>query len=80
MPTDPRSFFALAGGVTRGHQFKIQKFPAASRVRRSAFAARVVNDWNGLPSEVVGAPSLNCFKARLDAHWSHIIYSVPDPD
>ena len=78
--SDPSSFFVQAEGITRGHPFKIQKLPAVSRVRRSSFAARVVNDWNGLPSEVVCAPSLNCFKARLDAHWSHTKYSIPDPD
>ena len=77
---DPRSFFTLAEGYTRGHPFKIQKSPAVSRVRRSSFAIRVVNDWNSLPAEVVCAPSVNAFKARLDVHWAHIRYHIPETD
>ena len=77
---DPGKFFSLAGGITRGHPFKLQKFPATTRVRRLAFASRIVNDWNGLPAKVVCAPSLNAFKARLDAHWDSIRYTIPDTD
>ena len=72
---DPTSLFTLATDTsTRGHQFKIRKVPASSRVRRSAFAIRVVNDWNGLPAEVVGSPSAIAFAVslgtdvRLEAH------------
>ena len=50
---DPSAFFTRAVGTTRGHPYKLQKHPATSRVRRLSFASRVVNDWNGLPSEVV---------------------------
>ena len=77
---DPNTFIALADGTTRGHPLKLHKFPAATRVRRVAFAARIVNDWNGLPAEVACAPSLNAFKARLDAHWASIRFSIPDTD
>ena len=64
----PESYFTLVtDGITRGHPFKIRKFPATSRVRRSAFAVRIVNDWNSLPTKVVCAPSANSFKASLDA-------------
>ena len=77
---NPSTFFTLADGPTRGHPFKLRKAPATTRVRRFAFATRIVNDWNGLPSEVVCAPSINAFKARLDAHWAHIRFSIPDTD
>ena len=30
--------------------------------------------WNSLPNEVVQAPSLNSFKARLDKHWEAYQY------
>ena len=72
--------FSLAGGITGGHTFKLQKFPATTRVRRLAFASRIVNDLNGLPAEAVCAPSLKAFKARLDAHWDLMRYAIPDTD
>jgi len=34
---------------------------------------RVVRHWNRLPSEVVDAPSLEAFKARLDRAVSNMV-------
>ena len=34
---------------------------------------RVVRHWNRLPSEVVDAPSLETFKARLDETLSNLV-------
>ena len=76
---DPKDFFCLASNcTTRGHPFKVQKPTATCRVRRSAYAVRVINDWNSLPSEVVCASTVNAFKSRLDAHWAHLWYHIPD--
>ncbi|KFQ87180.1 hypothetical protein N337_12957, partial [Phoenicopterus ruber ruber] len=34
---------------------------------------KVVRHWNGLPREVVDAPSLEVFKARLDGALSNLV-------
>ena len=35
---------------------------------------RVVRHWNRLPREVVDAPSLEVFKARLDGALSNVVW------
>ena len=42
-------------------------------IRRKFFTQRVVTHWNGLPKEVVDAPSLEAFKARLDAALGSLV-------
>ena len=64
---DYREYFQLANNNrTRGHRFKILKVRSRLEVRRNFFSQRVVNGWNGLPSYVVEAKSVNAFKNRLD--------------
>ena len=64
---------------TRGHPWKLEKPRARSLTRRNTFSARIVNDWNSLPTDVVSAGTLNQFKARLDRHWNHVKYLTPYP-
>ncbi len=59
---------------TRNNGFKISKQRCTSRVRKDFLGNRIVNHWNSLPNEVVQAPSLNSFKARLDKHWEAYQY------
>ena len=40
-------------------------------VHYNSFFCRAPKLWNLLPDNVVSAPSLDCFKRRLDKHWQH---------
>ncbi|KAK4808831.1 hypothetical protein QYF61_001339 [Mycteria americana] len=44
------------------------------RYRKKFFTGRLVRHWNRLPREVVDAPSLEVFKARLDGALSNVVY------
>ena len=51
----------------RGDRFKSKKGRTNKIVRQQFYSYRIVSVWNGLPLEVVDAPSVNAFKARLEA-------------
>ena len=69
---DATRFFKQATDTrTRGNSRKLEKVRSKTQRRQQTFSQRVVNDWNALPNEVVTAPSLNCFKSRLDSFWKH---------
>ena len=42
-------------------------------IRRKFFTQRVVAHWNRLPKEVVDAPSLEAFKARLNVSLGSLV-------
>ena len=42
--------------------------------RRKFFTQRVVTHWSRLPKEVVDAPSLEAFKARLDVALGSLVW------
>jgi len=57
--------------VTRGHNLRLHKFRARCDLRKYYFTNRVVNIWNSLPSYVISAETVNCFKSRLDNFWKN---------
>jgi len=43
-------------------------------IRKKFFTMRVVKHWSRLPREVVDAPTLKVFKARLDGVLSNLVW------
>ena len=51
---------------TRGHSLRIVKKRFSTTHRQHTFSQRVINRWNGLDRETVGASTLNGFKHGLE--------------
>ena len=59
---------------TRGNGFKLGQGRLRLDIRRKSFTQRVVMCWNRMPKEVVDAPSLEAFKARLDVALGNLVW------
>ncbi|KFZ67188.1 hypothetical protein N338_07817, partial [Podiceps cristatus] len=53
--------------------FKLKEGRYRLDTRKKFFTMRMVKHWNRLPREVVEAPSLDTFKARLDVALGNLI-------
>ncbi len=61
----------------RGHPLTLFKPTATKAARAGFFTVAVITPWNALSTEVVMAPSLDSFKARLDDAWSTVFPGLP---
>jgi len=59
---------------TRGNGFKLRESRFRLDIRKKYFTVSVAKQWHRLPREVVVAPCLEMFKARLDGPLSNLIY------
>ncbi|KFR13636.1 hypothetical protein N306_06341, partial [Opisthocomus hoazin] len=55
------------------NDFKLREGRFRLDIRKIFFTMRVVKPWHRLPREVVDAPSLEAFKARLDGALSNLV-------
>ncbi|KGL94861.1 hypothetical protein N301_02083, partial [Charadrius vociferus] len=53
--------------------FKLEEDRFRLDIKKKFFTVRVVRHWNRLPREVVDAPSVEVFKARLDVALSSLV-------
>jgi len=68
------TFCKVCSNRVRGNGFKLEEGRFRVDIRKKFFTVRVVRHWNRLPSEVVGPPLLEAFKARLDGAVSNLVY------
>ena len=63
----------ICGDRTRRNVFKLKEDRFRLDIRKKSFTVRVVRHWDGLPRDVVDAPSLENFKVKLGKTLGNLI-------
>jgi len=71
--TGEELFTRACSDRTKNNGFKLKHSRFRSTTNEKFFTLRIVRHWNRLPREVVDAPSLEVFKARLDEALSSLV-------
>ena len=61
---------------TRGKGFKLRQGRFRLDIRRKFFIRRVMTHGNRLPKEIMDAPSVEAFKARLDVALGSLVWCL----
>ena len=75
-PLTTKSLLTLSKANTRSHNFKLLKPRVNTNLFLNFYSNRVINKWNSLPSKVVEATSINCFKNHSDHHFKDFKYAT----
>jgi len=69
-----RLFIRACCSRTRGNGFELKEGRFRLEIRKKLFTVGVMKPWHRMPREVVAAPSLETFKARLDRALSNLVW------
>ena len=75
---DPNELFTPLGSTnTRGHQQRLRRQQAHKAIRAKSFVSQwIIKSLNGLPKDVIDAPSFDAFKNRLYKAWEDRRYKT----
>ncbi len=71
------SLFFVPRPCLSGHSFKACQGPSLRLRRKSAFSILAVKHWNGLPTSILTALSVNSFKRQLDSALEELFAEFP---
>ena len=72
---DKNIFFTVKEERTRGHGVTLAKKQCRLDIRKISFPQRIVNEWNRLSADCVGASSVNIFKNKIDIYLRRAGYT-----